>query len=46
MALEGPTWPLNEHANLHFDNECDIHMSSQNYEDSGHGLHLDLLTIL
>ena len=22
-------WPLNEHKNLHFDNEWDIHMSSK-----------------
>lgn len=22
---EGSIWPLNEHANLHFDNECNSH---------------------
>ena len=39
--------PLNEHKNLHFDYEYqEIDMSSDNYEDSGYGLDLDLLTIL
>ena len=28
-------WPFNEHKNLHFDNESDIRMSSENYEKSG-----------
>ena len=39
-----PKWPLNEHENIYFDNERDNHMSSRNYEDSGYGLNLDLLT--
>ena len=30
--------PFNEHKNLHFDNELNIHMSSQNHEESGYGL--------
>ena len=38
-------WVLNEHKNLHFDNELDISMSSKNYEESGYGLELELLTI-
>ena len=28
--------------NLHFDNEQEIHMSSENYEESGYRLDLDL----
>ena len=28
--------------NLHFDNEQEIHMSSENYEESGYRLVLDL----
>ena len=41
----GPTWPFHEHKNLHFDNEWDIHMSSENHEESNYGLNLDLLSI-
>ena len=40
----GGIWSLNKHTNLHFDNEQEIHMSSQNYEKSGYDLDLDLLT--
>ena len=40
-----PIWPFNEHKNLHFDNEYDVHMSSKNYEESGYGLNLDSLAI-
>jgi hypothetical protein len=36
---------VTKHKILHFDNERDIHTSSINYEESGHGLYLDLLTI-
>ena len=36
----------NEHENLHFGNEHNIHMSSNNYEESGYDLDLDLLTTL
>ena len=43
--MEGPIWPFNEHKNLHFDNEEDIHVSSKNYEESGYSLNLDLLAI-
>ena len=46
---ERSTWRLtiNEHENLHFDNEWDIYMSSnfQNYEANGYDLNLDLLII-
>ena len=42
----GPIWPFNEHAIRHLKNELDIYMSSENYGESGHGLNLDLLTIL
>ena len=35
-----------EHKNLHFDNELNIHVSSQNHEESGYGLFLDLLNLL
>ena len=27
-----PIWPFNEHKNLHFDNEWDIHLISKNHE--------------
>ena len=37
---------FNEHKNLHFDNEQDIQMNSNKYEESDYGLDLDLLTIL
>ena len=37
---------FNEHKNIHFDNEQNIHMSSKIYEEVGYDLHLDLLTIL
>ena len=40
-----PIWLVNEHENLHFDNEQGIHMNSKTYEESGYGLNLDLLTI-
>ena len=43
---EGPIWSFNEHKDFHFDNAYDIHMSSKNNEESGCGLHLDLLSIL
>ena len=34
------------HENLHFGNESDMHIRSDNYEESGYyGLGLDLLTI-
>ena len=32
---------INEHKNLHFDNEWDTHVSSETYEESGYGLNLD-----
>ena len=31
--------------NLHFDNEYNVHRSSENHEGSGYGHHLDLLII-
>jgi hypothetical protein len=34
----GPTWPLDEHENPHFDNEQDIHVSSKHYETNGYML--------
>ena len=30
--------PVNEHENLHFDNEQDVRMSIENHVESGHGL--------
>ena len=33
---------FNEHGNLHFDDEQDIHTSSRHYKASGYGLDLDL----
>ena len=47
IVWEGPYDPFdNQHKNLHFHNEKDIHMSSKIYEESVCGLVLDLLTIL
>ena len=45
ISWRGPISPSNEHENLHFDMKQDIHTSSKNYEESGYGLSLDLLTI-
>ena len=42
----GRLWPLNEHKNLHFDNERHIHMNFKNYEANGYEHYLDLLIIL
>ena len=39
-------WPFKEHADFHFDNEKDIHMSSINYDALGSGRKLDSLIIL
>ena len=36
---------FNEHKNLHFDNEYDVHMSFKGYEKCGSDLNLDLQTI-
>lgn len=33
--LEGSNWSLNEHDNLHFANESDIHMSIETYKERG-----------
>ena len=41
----GPVWPFDQHENLHFDIEYNIHMITKNYEKSGYGLDSDLLTI-
>ena len=43
--MRGHVWPLDEHKNHHYDNEQDIHTSSEICEESGYGLNLDLLTI-
>ena len=42
----GPIKPFNEHDNLHFEIEQDIHVCFENYEESGYILDLDVLTIL
>lgn len=39
-----PAWVFYEW-NLHFDNEYDIDMSSKNYDETGYGLDLNLVTI-
>ena len=41
---QGLILSANEHKNLHFNNEQNIHMCSKNYEESGYGLDLDALT--
>jgi hypothetical protein len=33
---------INEHKNLHFENEKNVHLSSKNNEESDNGLDLDL----
>ena len=38
-------WPSNEHKNFCFENEEDVHTSSQNYEKSDKLHDLDLLTL-
>ena len=43
---EGSIWPLNDHKNIHFDNEYNSLMSSKFFEESGCGLNLDLLIIM
>ena len=39
-------YDCNEEENLHLDNDQDIHMSIEIYEEAGYGLDLDLLTML
>lgn len=41
----GPIWPFNEHKNIYYDIEYEIHMNSSDYEQSGYDLKLPLLTI-
>ena len=41
----GAIWSFNEKENLHIDNDEDIHMTSENSEESGYGHSLDLLII-
>jgi hypothetical protein len=36
----------NEHMNLHFDNEVDIHFNYENHEENGYGYDLETLIIL
>ena len=43
--MEGLIWPLDEHENVHFDNEHDIHTSPEIYKANGYGYDLDLLII-
>ena len=45
MWERGPIWPFNEHKNLHFDIRNFFHTKSEYLEESGDGLHLELLTI-
>ena len=40
-----PIWPFNEHKNLHFDNEYNIHIRSIKYEENGCRHDFDLLII-
>ena len=37
-----PTWPLNEHKNIHFDNKLDVYTSYKYLEANGYGHNLDL----
>jgi hypothetical protein len=43
--IEGSCMTITDHESLHFDNELDIHMSSENYEANDYGHNLDLLII-
>ena len=43
--IGGPMWSFNEKENPHFDNDVDIHMTSENSEENGSGHDLDLLII-
>jgi hypothetical protein len=43
---EGSIRSCNEKENLHFDDECNSHMSSEKYEENAYGDNLDLLIIL
>ena len=45
VTVWGPMQPFNEHKNLHFDTEHDIHIIFENHEESDNNLDLDLLTI-
>ena len=44
-SKQGHVLSLNEHENLHFDCQYDIHMSSKSYEAIVYGKNLDLLII-
>ena len=37
---------INEHKNVHFDNEYDVHISYEIHEENGYMLKLDLLITL
>ena len=39
----GPTWQWNEHEDFHYNSEQDIQLISDDYEESGYGLDLDML---
>ena len=43
---ERPMRPFNEHKYPHSDGEQKIHIRSENDEENGYGLNLDLLTIV
>ena len=44
--MRPPTWSFDEHENLHFDNDQDININSENHAESDYALDLDLQTIL
>jgi hypothetical protein len=46
MIGGGLVWPLDEHKDLHFNIELNIHMNFKSYEANGYGHDLDLLIIL
>ena len=39
-------WPLDEHMDPQFDDEWDIHRSSENYEANGYKHNLNFLIVL
>ena len=45
FMIEGPIRPLDQHKNLHFDDEQDIHMSFKKYAAHGCGHDVVLLII-
>ena len=46
VNLGGPSQPFDEHKNLHFDHEKDIHMNSNNYKESAYNFDFEIASYL